>query len=199
MDQRGLTRFDRPGLRDRGDVLRHNFRGRGFYSRDWYRRYPRAWYPVGWAYGGIWDSVGWGYLNDWFGYGNQQPMVYDYGNNVVYQDDSVYVDGQDVGTADDYYNQAADLANTGATAEPTDDAQQWLPLGVFAMSHDQQTKANLILQLAVNKDGIIRGNYTATVTDDTKPIQGSVDKKTQRAHGRSVTKRKTSWKPGSTT
>ena len=35
--------------------------------------------------------------------------------------------------------------------------------------------------MAVNKDGIIRGNYTATVTNDTKPVQGSVDKKTQRA------------------
>ena len=56
-----------------------------------------------------------------------------------------------------------------------------MSLGVFGMSHEQHNKANLILQLAVNKDGIIRGNYTATVTDDTKPVQGSVDKKTQRA------------------
>ena len=49
------------------------------------------------------------------------------------------------------------------------------------MTHDKQTNANLILQLAVNKEGIIRGNYTATLTNDTKPVQGSVDKKTQRA------------------
>ena len=56
-----------------------------------------------------------------------------------------------------------------------------MPLGVFAMTHDKQTNADLILQLAVNKAGIIRGNYTATLTNDTKPVQGSVDKKTQRA------------------
>jgi hypothetical protein len=49
------------------------------------------------------------------------------------------------------------------------------------MSHEKQTKANLILQLAVNKQGIIRGNYTATMTNDTQPVTGSVDKKTQRA------------------
>ncbi len=49
------------------------------------------------------------------------------------------------------------------------------------MSHEQQTKANLILQLAVNKKGIIRGNYTDTLTNDTRLVQGSVDKKTQRA------------------
>ena len=49
-----------------------------------------------------------------------------------------------------------------------------MSLGVFAMTDDDHTKPNLILQLAVNKDGIIRGNYTATVTDHTKPVQGSV-------------------------
>ena len=41
--------------------------------------------------------------------------------------------------------------------------------------------ANLILQLAVNKQGVIRGNYTATLANDTKPVQGSVDKQTQKA------------------
>ena len=119
-------------------------------------------------------------MNDWFDYGNQQPIYYDYGNNVTYQDNSVYVNGQDVGTSDQYYQQAQTLANTGQEAQTTDD-QQWMPLGVFAMTHDDQNKANLILQLAVNKEGVIRGNYTATVSNDTKPVQGSVDKKTQRA------------------
>ena len=37
------------------------------------------------------------------------------------------------------------------------------------------------MQLAVNKQGILRGNYTDTATDKTQVIQGSVDKKTQRA------------------
>ena len=88
--------------------------------------------------------------------------------------------GQDVGTSDEYYQRAEDLAGTGAEAQTTDD-DQWLPLGVFAMTNDQHTKADLILQLAVNKEGIIRGNYTATLTNNTLPVQGSVDKKTQRA------------------
>ncbi len=122
----------------------------------------------------------WGYLDGWFGYGNQDPIYYDYGNNVTYQDNSVYMNGQDVGTSDEYYQQAQDMASTGADAQATDD-DQWVSLGVFAMTNDQQTKANLILQLAVNKAGIIRGNYTATLTNNTLPVQGSVDKKTQRA------------------
>jgi hypothetical protein len=36
------------------------------------------------------------------------------------------------------------------------------------------------IQLAVNKQGIIRGNYTDTFSDQPMPISGSVDKKTQR-------------------
>ena len=120
-------------------------------------------------------------MNTWFAYDNVQPIYYDYGNNITYQDNSVYVDGQDVGTADEYYEQAQGLADTGAQAQTTDDTQ-WMPLGVFAMTHDDQTKPTLILQLAVDKNGTIRGNYTDTaVANDTKPVQGSVDKKTQRA------------------
>jgi hypothetical protein len=71
------------------------------------------------------------------------------------------------------------LASTGAAAQTTNGDGQWLPLGVFAMSQEQQTKANLILQLAVDKEGIIRGNYTDTLTNDTRPVQGSVAKKAQ--------------------
>ena len=36
-------------------------------------------------------------------------------------------------------------------------------------------------QLAVNKDGTIRGNYYDGLMDTTSPVYGSVDKKTQRA------------------
>ncbi len=186
LDQRGHQRRPAADLARHAERVRHDFRGRGFYNRDWYRRYPGAWYPGGWAYGDVWAVVTWEYMNGWFDYDNEDPVYYDYGNTVTYQDNSVYMNGQDMGTAAEYYQQAEDLADAGAQtdddqAPATGDEKEWLPLGVFAMSHDQQTKANLILQLAVNKAGIIRGNYTATLTNDTKTVQGSVDKKTQRA------------------
>jgi len=180
MDARGLRRYPAEDLRRRGDYARRDFRRGDFYSRDWYRRYPGAWYPRAYAYGDIWAAANWAAMSDWYGYGNATPMNYDYGNNVTYQDNSVYMDGQNLGTADEYYQQAQTLATTGGQAQTKDD-DQWMPMGVFAMTHEDHNKANLILQLAVNKDGILRGNYTATVTDDTKPVQGSVDKKTQRA------------------
>jgi hypothetical protein len=38
----------------------------------------------------------------------------------------------------------------------------------------------MVFQLAVNKDGIIRGNYFNTKDKNNQQVDGSVDKKTQR-------------------
>ena len=48
------------------------------------------------------------------------------------------------------------------------------------MQGDEQTSNNLF-QLALNKDGVIRGNYYDGLMDTTTPVYGSVDKKSQRA------------------
>jgi hypothetical protein len=52
---------------------------------------------------------------------------------------------------------------------------------VFAMVRNEQQHPQLILQLAVNQAGALRGNYTDEVTEHTLPIHGAADKKTQRA------------------
>lgn len=116
----------------------------------------------------------------WFGWYDVPPMYYDYGTNVTYVNNNVYVNGQDVGTAAQYYQQADQLATTGANADAPSD-EQWMPLGVFAITQGDQASSNMTLQLAVNKAGILRGNYTNSVTGQTLPVQGSVNKKTQRA------------------
>jgi hypothetical protein len=108
-----------------------------------------------------------------------EPVAYDYGDTVVYQDDNVYVGGQEMGTAAQYYDQATDLATTGAKADAPADGE-WLPLGVFALTKYDQEKSDVTIQLAVNKQGVIRGNYTDSATDRTQLVQGKVDKKTQR-------------------
>jgi hypothetical protein len=107
------------------------------------------------------------------------PIDYDYGNNVSYQDNDVYVNGQAVGSVEQYYNQAATLAQTGTAADAPADSN-WLPLGVFAFTKPDQTKTDITIQLAVNRQGTVRGNYTHTVTNTTQIIHGAVDKKSQR-------------------
>ena len=89
------------------------------------------------------------------------------------------MNGQDVGTAEQFSQQAADLAQVGAESEPTD--LTWFPLGVFAMVRNEQQHPHLIMQLAVNRQGMLRGNYTDEVTEATQPIKGAIDQNSQRA------------------
>ncbi len=109
-----------------------------------------------------------------------QPVPYDYGGNVVVQPTSVYVNGDTTGTPQQYSDQASQIAATGESTQPATDSK-WLPLGVFALVEGDATTSDDIFQLAVNPQGIIRGNYHNLRSDQVETITGSVDKTTQRA------------------
>ena len=136
----------------------------------------RAWTTAALA-GSAWASASWSGASDWVGC-DSEPEDYDYGSTVLYQGDNVYVEGQRVGSDNEYYDQASSLAASGDAKQ--DDQAEWLPLGVFGMVQGQQTDPTMIFQLAVNHKGIIRGNFYSTITDTTLPVHGAVDKKTQR-------------------
>ena len=55
-----------------------------------------------------------------------------------------------------------------------------MPLGVFALVQNEQSDPHYIMQLAVNKSGALAGNYSDLISGTNVPIQGAVDKKTQR-------------------
>ena len=104
---------------------------------------------------------------------------YNYGSNVVVQPSGVYVNGDTAGAPQDYASQATQIAAAGQTSQPADDTK-WLPLGVFALVQGDEKSSDDIFQIAVDKEGIIRGNYHNVKSDDMEPINGSVDKQTQR-------------------
>jgi hypothetical protein len=161
--------------------VRTNFNHWNVYNAGWYGRHPAAWFCAGWAAGQAWYQPTWYSLGDYLSYYPANPIYYDYGLTVTNYDGNVYVDGQDVGTTEQYYDQASQIATTGAEADaPADANSDWLPLGVFALSKAGETKSDVTIQLAVNKAGTLRGNYTDNVTDKTQTIQGAVDKTTQR-------------------
>ncbi len=151
----------------------------GFYNQDWYARYPGAWHAAAWPAGAAWRTYAWRDVAPYCGYAEAQPLYYNYGNNVTYADGNVYVNGQHAGTGEQYYEQASNLASTGASAQASADGD-WLPLGVFALTKSDEDKSDVSIQLAVNKQGVIRGNSTDTATNKNQVIQGSVDKQTQR-------------------
>jgi len=175
----GFARVSPAGRYSSAVAVRGNFDHWDNYGSGWYTAHPGAWAATGWAAGSVWRAATWNSIDDWFGYDSSNPVYYDYGNTVTYQDNSVYVNGQDMGTTDQYYDQADQLATAGAKSNAPEDGD-WLPLGVFALTKKGQTKPNVTVQLAVNKQGVIRGNYTDNNDNTSQVIQGSVDKKTQR-------------------
>jgi hypothetical protein len=152
-----------------------------WYGRDWWNRYPN----VGWRYPAnfnFWGYAAWPAVAGWFPWDWSQPVYYSYGDNVYYEGDQVYYGDQPVATADQYADQAEAIA-TSVPDVPLDN-QQWMPLGVFAVTPDGEpsgAEPTLYLQLAVSKDGIISGTLQNTATDKVQPIEGMVDKQTQRA------------------
>ena len=63
--------------------------------------------------------------------------------------------------------------------QPAQDAE-WQPLGVFGLIQGDEQVAQRVFQLAVNKAGVVRGNYYDAVADNSLPVYGSVDAKSQR-------------------
>jgi hypothetical protein len=89
------------------------------------------------------------------------------------------VNGDQVASADAYADQAMTVADQGRDAKPPKD-DEWQSLGVFGMIQDDEKVAQNIFQLAINKDGVVRGNYYNAVADSNQPVYGSLDPKTQR-------------------
>jgi hypothetical protein len=163
----------------RGTAVRNSFDGYGAFNHGWYGDHPGAWAAAGWGASTAWHAAAWSSVGAWCGWGNAAPVEYDYGNNVTYQDNQVYYGDQPVCTADQYYQQAATIAQTAPAPDAANN--DWLPLGVFSLVQGDQSETNTMFQLAVNKAGAIAGNYNNILTGTTAPVHGFVDKKTQRA------------------
>jgi hypothetical protein len=125
----------------------------------------------------------WGALAGWFGWGDYPEASYGYGENVYYGDDQVYYGDQAIATADQYADQAAGIVAT-APENLDPQASDWMPLGVFALTQDNQPSGpnpTLFFQLAVNKSAVISGTLKNVATGEVKTLEGAIDKSSQRA------------------
>jgi hypothetical protein len=147
----------------------------------WY--YHHDWHNHPWNY--WWRGAAWGAVGAWFpGVAWGAPIYYDYGadGNVVYNGGDVYVNGQDVGTDQQYAQSASELATVDPSYNEADQADdQWLPLGMFSIAtSDQDTHPTRTIQLAVDKQGVISGSMYNSATKQSYVVQGRVDKQSQR-------------------
>src|SRR5262249_7300422 len=104
----------------------------------------------------------------------------------VYEGDTVYVDNQAL-PAEQYdkpiLEGAANVEQPRPPLPPLDPNQpsDWMPLGVFALAQEDKGDPVMFFQLSINKQGVISGAYTSTITNDTRPVAGLVEKASQRA------------------
>jgi hypothetical protein len=166
-------------LRTQAGYVRTGFRGYNYFNAGWYTAHPGAWRAAAWNPATYWRWAPYTTAAVFAGW-PAVPVVYDYGSNVVYEDNRVFYNGEPIATTEEYATQALDLAATGQAAQPAP-MEDWQSVGVFAMVQAEEKDANNIFQIAVNKDGVIRGNYYNSLTDVTMPIYGAVDPNTQRA------------------
>jgi hypothetical protein len=183
----GTNRVTTGQLATRGEEVRRAYGYPGVFDRAWWARYPGAWGWGGWGDGWAWGGYGWPELASWWGMpAGNAPTEYDYGDNITYQNDTVYYGSQPVESAQTYYTQAQNLAQS-VPASSTDNvhtqaqSKNWKPLGVFSLVQGGQTNTTTMFQLAVNKKGAIKGNYYNALTGEVKPVSGAVDKKGMRA------------------
>jgi hypothetical protein len=177
--RRGTYYVSGTGLHTQGTYVRTGFRYYHTFTPAWYTRYPGVWRAARWTAASVWLAATWAGVSTYCAY-PETPAYYDYGETVVYQGDGVYFNGEQAATAEQYAQQAAQLSDAGREAASAE-AEEWQPLGVFALVRGEEQTSDKIFQLAVNKEGIIRGNYYDALADNALPVYGSVDKKTQRA------------------
>lgn len=137
-----------------------------------------------------------------------EPAYIDYGMSVIYEDETVYVDNQPIPAAQ-YVQPIIELtvnveqpppplpspaqAAPGEAQQETRPADEWLPLGVFALAQEEKGDPVMFFQLSVNRDGLLSGAYSGTITNDQRPIAGRVDKATQRVAWRIGENRETTF------
>ncbi len=169
----------RAALTTQGAYVRRGFVHYNCFTPTWFAGRAHIWRPVAWTAAVFWAGTTWARLSTYCGY-TAEPTIYDYGSSVVYEDNRVYYDGEPVATAEEYATQATEIATAGAKVEVTE-KEEWVSLGVFGMVQGDEKDANKIFQLAINKDGVIRGTYYDALSDTESSVAGSVDKKTERA------------------
>ena len=173
---------------------KNNGKGKGVpFSKDWWddnHGHGKHW--------NHWDHFGdrhyrtyhwWGWcsaprLTTWVSFGWSDPCYWDYGpGEYIYCNNGVvYVNGAWFEPAPVFYQRTLVLAQQAPVWTPVQAAQvEWLPLGVFAIARDGVADNNVLVQLAVTRDGVIGGNIFNQLTGQSFPVQGTVDKQSQRA------------------
>ena len=194
-DRFGGNDWDRFGRDVRRNWWRDNDWNSAPFRYGWWNNYYGASWPVysPWRFS-RWQNrpyYWWSYtpataLTDWLVFGWNRPRYWAYGPgaNIYDQDGYVYYDNRRTIAVNDYYQDIYNLAHSVPNISQEEaEKMDWKPLGVFALvrQNESQSQSQRVLQLAVNKDGVLTGTYYNRESNQAHPVSGMVDERTQRA------------------
>ncbi|REK18669.1 MAG: hypothetical protein DWQ37_03800 [Planctomycetota bacterium] len=162
-------------LQDRASQLKTNFKpGQEPFTPAWYAQHPNAWRYTH-PHADAWAVATFATAAAWLGIAAVDDDGY-------YDDTSSVYTGETDETDDSSYDDQASQQPVSPSASAAARARargDYLPLGVFAVAPQGATDASAMLQLAVDKQGTLRGNYYDVLTGNDQSVTGTVDKQTQ--------------------
>jgi hypothetical protein len=158
-------------LQNKASQLKTNFAANNQpFSASWYANHPNAWRYTH-PHADAWAIATLGTAAAWLGIAATSDAYPAVTENVYTSDEADNEQSTDEPANENPQQQNADQQNAG----------DFLPLGVFAIAPRSEKDASALVQLAVDKQGQLRGNYYDVLTGRDQPISGTLDKKTQRA------------------
>ncbi|PQO38219.1 hypothetical protein [Blastopirellula marina] len=141
------------------------------FTTSWYSQHPNTW-QYAHPHADAWAAASFGALTGWVAGVASTPVSYSYNESNVYVagDDSSNVSQQE---------QAQEAQQLSQASTPANSDEQWLPIGVYALVQGNETQSQMLMQISVSKSGLISGSYYNVLSDNSQPLSGSVDKKTQ--------------------
>jgi len=143
------------------------------FTSDWYAKHPQAWRPAK-SQADWWKTADVATITAWLGQPVQPVMAA--GAEADNAGAVVNAGGADVG-ADGLRSVLVLPAGHQNAVGPAD--SDWLPLGVFAVvppGTQDTAQAHNYQQLAVDRQGAIKGNFYDTLSGTIQPITGTVDR-----------------------
>lgn len=166
--------------KQRADRVRKKFKEHRPHSKEWFndsfyakRRHHPPFYKTN---VNLWRGASWAGVSGWLTWGGASPVYYEADGSTVY----LPVDNADYSQQG---SQNPDWTSSNGQNTVPNIQGDWLPLGVFAIGRDENAAAesNVLMQLALKKNGEIFGTYYSTNSDVTYEIEGMVDRESQRA------------------
>ena len=146
------------------------------FTPAWYGEHPDAWQYTH-PHADLWAVAGVASLSSWLGYPATAAGTTTTAVAATASSSTAAVTANGTTTA----AAASATADAGAASGSPPSDLEWMSLGVYATGPKDAAPAHVYQQLAVSKQGELKGNYYDSITDATQPVSGSIDRETRKA------------------